>query len=226
MKLHNELTDTFQQAMRGKKGCLFCHPFEGMIMHETDHFWVLIDTFPVTDGHLMISSKDHYGSSGEIPEFLYDELFALKQWLTDKVKSINGSFICYEHGRAGCCLSKNPGQKCEHFHMHFLPVNISITKELSSEFQEIRMKDFKEISTLFNREGDYLYFEDSFGNMFFYPAANEKVKSHLLRTLICEQLETPELAKWEDFKDEQAFLNSYDLIKHFFGAECAYDLFG
>lgn len=219
------LLKTFEEAVRGKPGCLFCHPYKGMIFHETKNFRLLIDTFPVALGHLMISSKEHYGCSGEIPEGIFEELESLKEDLKHKIKSLNGSYIFYEHGRAGSCLSKDPNQKCEHFHMHCLPVNISIQKELRTRFDEIHLMHFEQMPRLFWEHGNYLYFEEANGNLWFYPVSNKIVEPHLLRTLICRELKSPNLARWEDFCDPSPFLNSFDMIKHL-QEEPAYDLHG
>jgi len=213
------LARTFNEAKEGKSGCLFCRPFQGMILHETSHFRILLDTFPVAEGHLMISSKDHYGSGGEIPLELFFELSALKEELQEKMTQIDRSFIFYEHGRAGCCLATSPDEKCEHFHLHCLPADVSIQGALKERFDEIQMDSYSDISSLFMEQGNYLYFEDTDRNKLFYPAEDDRVDSHLLRSLICEALYTPELADWEDFSDRELFIKSYEVVKDFYSRE-------
>jgi diadenosine tetraphosphate (Ap4A) HIT family hydrolase len=223
------LTETFNLARNGKPGCLFCQPYEGMILYETEHFRVLIDTFPVTSGHLMISSKDHFGCSGEIPKAIFGELNALKEDLFEKMISKFNRCLFYEHGRAGCCLSKSPNLKCEHFHLHCLPENISIQPELSCKFEEARLANYQQIPNHFLQYGDYLYFEDSLANKFYYPVDDHKIESHLLRSLICKKLKVPALSNWEDFVEPKLFLDSYHQVAEFYSEEqreALYDLHG
>lgn len=213
MILKHHPLDIFKNAIKGKPGCLFCDPIPGMAIHETDHFRVLMDTFPIIPGHLMISSKAHYGSAGEIPDEMQQELIELKHDLKEKVKGINGDYIFYEHGRAGCCMKANPnGQKCEHFHLHCLPVDVSLSKSLSQKYSCIPMESYEEIMPLFLEHGNYLYFEETSGKMCFFPAEDHKVESHLLRSLICNSLGIPNRSDWQSYEDAMVFMKSYELI--------------
>ena len=114
----------FKAASKNKPGCYFCDPCKGSIVQESENFIVLLDTFPIKQGHLMISSKKHYGCAGEIPNEWMLELLSLKENLRKKVEKLEGNAIFYEHGRAGCCMSSNPdGSECNHFHLHCLPAS-------------------------------------------------------------------------------------------------------
>lgn len=210
MKEHLNPIDTFELAQKGKAGCLFCDPFPGMIVEETKHFRVLLDTFPVIPGHVMISSKAHYGSAGEVSSEYQKELCLLKDVVRSQVFKINESTFFYEHGRAGCCLAANPdGSKCEHFHLHCIPADIDLTPNLNNRFQQISLNKYNEISDLFMQYGNYLFIETNKQEMHFYPAEDENVESHLLRTLICEALNVDDLAHWERYIDKQCFIDSY-----------------
>ncbi len=211
---------TFAQARKGRSGCLFCNPFEGMKILETENFRVLADTFPIELGHLMISTKEHWGCAGEVGPKLRGELAMVKDHVRRLVERIVGSAIFYEHGRAGCCLKLDPnGQKCEHFHLHCLPVNVSLHVVLAQRFEFRRLQHYSDIYEVFLEEGNYLYFEDAESNMHFYPAADEKVESHLLRTLICNELHQPHRADWELYTDPRPFVESHSLIVDLVGAE-------
>jgi len=220
--------DIYQNARNRKIGCLFCDPVKGMVIHETRNFRVLVDTFPITPGHLMISTQAHYGSAGEIPEELMQELTELKEEVRYNVQSIGNSCIFYEHGRAGCCLSKPlEDQKCEHFHLHCLPVELCIKDAVCNKFQVLKMENYRQISPLFFEHGNYLYFENARGEMFFFPAEDNKVESHLLRTLICNTIGIPNRSDWQTYNEEFIFIQSYDLVKSFNFSEqgrCLYDL--
>ncbi len=204
---------TFNSAKIGKQGCIFCEPFPAMHISDTMHFNLLADTFPVVPGHLMISSKDHYGCAGELPEELHSEFTTLKNNVAEQFRKNNTPVIFYEHGRAGCCLANNPdGSKCEHFHLHALPVNLDITKHLDHTFQKIRMQDYSEIFENYYAYGNYLFFENCLGETFFYPAVDTAVSSHLLRTLICKELNVLERADWQQYTESGLWLESLNTI--------------
>lgn len=226
--MHELAHQTFQEARQGRSGCLFCRPFEGMKIFDTAHFRVLADTFPVHSGHVMISSKDHWGCAGEVPSDLQVELSNLKDSVREIVQGLNGRAVFYEHGRAGCCLALDAnGQKCEHFHLHCVPADIDIRKPLDQRFEQITLGKYSQIHDAFMEEGNYLYFEDADGQMSFYPAADQNVEPHLLRTLVCQALGVPQLSEWERCRDPELFRNSLDLIHQLVQAqEGHYELLG
>jgi diadenosine tetraphosphate (Ap4A) HIT family hydrolase len=205
--------EIFQKALTRRFGCLFCNPVEGMEVLSTPHFRVLMDTFPIIPGHLLISSKDHYGSAGEIPLELQKELLDLKQMIQTKILSLNGHYTFYEHGRAGSCMSSDPfKQKCEHFHLHCLPINASIHNLLLANFDGIVMNHYDEISNLFLKHGNYLYTETSSSEMYFFPLEGKEIAPHLLRTLICKELQVEHRSNWEIYNESDLFEKSHNLI--------------
>jgi len=230
MNLTPHPLEIFYHARNGKPGCLFCEPIEGMVLEETQNFRVLIDTFPITSGHVMISSKAHYGSAGEVPLELFDELCELKRRVKKELASLYGHTICYEHGPGGCCSSSDPDAiQCEHFHFHCLPLNLSIAPELMKRFEKIELNDYREIIPYFFEHGNYLYCEDPSGKMMFFPAEDEIIEPHLLRTLISRALGSPDLSDWESYEDPGLFLKSYELVTNlmdFSDSEVVCDLLG
>ncbi|MBA3815382.1 MAG: hypothetical protein H0X29_02475, partial [Parachlamydiaceae bacterium] len=90
--------DIFNQANVSAKICLFCHPNTGMKIHSTKNFCLLRVNFPVAPGHLMISSKVHYGSLGELDPGLIQELNEFKDAIADWFKDQYGDVLFYEHG--------------------------------------------------------------------------------------------------------------------------------
>lgn len=212
--MFDPLTMFYQEKQR-KQGCLFCSPNEGITIHETNQFRVILDPFPILQGHILISSKAHYGSAGEIPGEMHAELISLKDHLKTSLEAYSGSCIFYEHGRAGCCLSTSQTDfQCEHFHLHCLPTDISIQQNLKKRFKCVPMVHYSQIMQLFFEQGDYLYFEESDGSMFFYPTEGKSVESHLLRSLICQTLGNPERSDWHLYQEQNVFLESYNLIQN------------
>ena len=117
--------EIFDKANIEATTCLFCHPNPGMEMYETSHFRLLRVNFPATAGHVMVSSKLHFGSLGELEPHMLPELDALKQTIAHWFREQCGGALFYEHGRAGSCMAKDAfGQQCEHFHLNCIPSNI------------------------------------------------------------------------------------------------------
>ncbi|KJV72136.1 Uncharacterised protein [Orientia tsutsugamushi] len=212
-KIHT-LHTYFKEASKHNLGCYFCDPFKGSIVHESENFVVVLDTFPIKQGHLMISSQKHYGCADEIPNEWMLDLLHLKDTLRKQVEKFEGKAIFYEHGRAGCCLESNPdGSKCNHFHLHCLPADISLVHALQEMFENHKLADYTEIKERFCEEGHYLYFEDPKGEMNFFSATDKEVESHLLRTMICNSLGIPERSNLEDCDDAEPYVLNYTWAK-------------
>jgi diadenosine tetraphosphate (Ap4A) HIT family hydrolase len=172
-------------------GCMFCDVSKPLIESETENLWLIRDKYPIADGHYMIISKDHYGCMGELPIPFFDEIEQLR-WRLPYSQS-----IAYEHGRAGHCVKLKGSQvTCHHFHLHFLPLDADIRTLLQPRFSSHKMSALSEVRRLFETLGEYLFFENYDGQKLFYPASSQ-VESHLLRTLICKTIGSPERADWE-----------------------------
>lgn len=215
MKAFLDPLKIYQKEKKEKWACLFCEPSEAITIEQTEHFRVIIDPFPVVPGHVMITSQAHYGCAGEIPPELQLELIALREYLRSELQGHAGPCIFYEHGRAGCCLPKNKNNlKCDHFHLHCLPLDICIQQHLKNKYKCIRITNYSEIMDLFFQFGDYLYFEESDGSMLFFPTAGAFVEPHLLRTLLCYAIGAPERSNWQAYHDPKIFVQSHAMINN------------
>jgi diadenosine tetraphosphate (Ap4A) HIT family hydrolase len=201
--------DTFYSGKISSRICLFCEPKEGMILLETDHFRLIADTYPIIPGHLMISSKAHYSSGGEVASQLHKELLQMKTHAKQIALEMNDSCLFYEHGKAGQCHAQSSENvHCEHFHMHCLPASVCIHSKIAERFTGIPMNNFAEIFVNYQKYGSYLFFENSKGEMYYYPAEQHEVPPHFLRTLICEELKVHHLADWQAYDDLDRSLTS------------------
>jgi diadenosine tetraphosphate (Ap4A) HIT family hydrolase len=198
-------TDFTQIKNLYRQRCVFCEPHEKKVIFETDNFWVTLDSSPLTEGHLLIHSKDHIGCTGEVSYEIFNELEELKENVGSILNDIYGSVSFYEHGRAGHCgITYGTDEKvCHHFHLHALPLKIDVSEIIESKFDVIKPAAFSEIPQLYEEFGHYLYFENSQGDMYYFPV-NGELESHFLRTVISEALGKPEKADWEKFHDLSA----------------------
>lgn len=186
--------------------CEFCMPLKQLVIYESENFAVLYDPFPLTKGHLMISTHLHYGCGGELDHELVEELMQLKIALTQQLKKKYPLVICYEHGRAGGCHSSNHTERaCHHMHLHLLPFELDVSEQITAFLPESIPASYPEIPRLFHSKGNYVYYENSRNEGFFYSAEGHKIPSHLLRTLISNLNQTPERADWENYTNYAVF---------------------
>ncbi len=187
--------------------CVFCNPKVKKILTETEHFYVTYDASPLLEGHVDIHTKDHIGCSAEIDPSIFEEFTTLKKWVGDIITKIYGCVSFYEHGRAGHCSMILNGVECHHFHMHALPLSNDISTEVSHMFKPKIITNENDIPILYESYDQYLYFENSEGKKFFFPA-NKPLPSHYLRTIIANVIGKPERSDWETYV-------SKDLINNF-----------
>lgn len=208
--------EIYNNVVNRPRSCFICDPVEGSILYETAHFRVLIDHFPILAGHVMICSKDSLISVANTPIELTKELFDLKDSLSKKVRTINGDCIFYEHGHKHQCLGfRHENQSCEHFLLHCLPVNISIKETLEQKFRSILVNDYQQLHSLSKESENYLYFETTKEEKYFFPIGSMQVEPDLLRTLICNTLGITNRADWKTYQETMLFVKSYELIANF-----------
>lgn len=86
-------------------------------LHNSRHFFIVSDKYPVSDGHLLIISKEHRRDFFELTNEEQKELTVL---ITDAKKIIEQS-----HSPTGYNIGMNcgtsAGQTVFHFHCHVIP---------------------------------------------------------------------------------------------------------
>lgn len=190
--------------MNTNLNCVFCQADETLKIHETKNLFVLFDPYPLVEGHMMISSKEHYGCAGELPEEFLEELLFLKEKVSLILRKTYGVVSFYEHGRAGGCMVTDPGNRfCHHFHLHALPFVGNIHKNLDEQFKSKPVNNFSIVRDYFEGYGEYLYFENSLQQGQFYLAEGQTVPPHHLRTLIAESLGHSHRANWATYAHHQ-----------------------
>lgn len=204
MNLQNNQNKNYIQ----QKGCIFCESRLSKVLLSTNDFIVALDDFPLSEGHLLIFSKEHYGCGGELPKQTLADLVSLKNRVSSILHNIYGKVVFYEHGRAGHCVSFGPDERlCHHFHLHALPISEDISNDLDKQFQRIDMPSYSSIDRFFRKFGEYLFFENNDRKAMFYPVV-DRIQPHLLRTLIADVLLRPERADWENFNDKDFIIDA------------------
>jgi histidine triad (HIT) family protein len=102
--------------------CIFCRIIGGeemvSLVHEDDRTIAFLDIQPMSRGHTLIVTKDHYETLFDLPEQLAAHCLAVARriapgiQLAMEAQAIN---IFSANGKAG-------GQDVPHFHLHLIPV--------------------------------------------------------------------------------------------------------
>lgn len=209
-----DYAEIFYRGKTPSRTCLFCVPNPGMTLWETDNFRCIADTYPILPGHVMISSKEHYGSAGELPTSLHAEFLECKNISKEYADLYGHGCIFYEHGKAGAChASAQEDIHCEHFHLHCLPKSACIHKEIQKQFNGIPLQRYEELFIHYSKHGPYLFFENDREEKIFYPAQSGRVPSHFLRTLLCQTFGISTLSDWSAYNDLEKYKESRALIK-------------
>jgi ATP adenylyltransferase len=111
-------------AKDSEEGCIFCaKPAEGddeanFIVHRGGLCFVILNTFPYTNGHLMVAPFEHLATLQELDAETTAELMALGQraiTILDDAYSPHGYNVGFNQGRvAGAGFE-------HHIHMHVVP---------------------------------------------------------------------------------------------------------
>ncbi|MDD3434559.1 MAG: HIT-like protein [Parcubacteria group bacterium ADurb.Bin305] len=68
--------------------CIFCKIIKGEIAaqkyYEDDNFLAIFDKAPISNGHLVLFSKNHYNDIQEMPELEWQKLLSLARQLAEK----------------------------------------------------------------------------------------------------------------------------------------------
>ena len=105
-----------------KDNCVFCKIIRGEIpsqkYYEDEKFLAFYDINPISKGHLVVISKNHYDNVGEMPDEEWKQLMSLARRLAEQEKE--------ELGADGYHLLINQGEAAQSVvvhrpHIHIIP---------------------------------------------------------------------------------------------------------
>ncbi len=178
--------------------CPYCEEFErgslrigdfhfgDRMLYLSPNFVVFPTVGQIVEGYLLIASRVHYLGVGQVPNTLYAELEEVKGLVKNVLIAEYGpSVVFFEHGPAsevrkgGCCI--------EHAHLHCVPVEVDILKELSANFTLQRIDNFLPLKQLFANGIPYLYWENAQGQRFVFAVA-EVIPPQYIRQIIASKI--------------------------------------
>ena len=109
--------------MKHLDGCIFCKIVRGEApahkVYEDERVLVFMDLFPVTDGHTLIVTKEHFENLFEASEESLQAVAAASRRIARAIQAAlepEGLMVFQLNGRAA-------GQAVFHYHMHLMPRN-------------------------------------------------------------------------------------------------------
>ena len=109
--------------------CIFCKIVKGEVptekIYEGENFFIINDVNPVSEGHCLIISKEHYETVFDLPSEFGKELIEITKLHAKKL---------IDEGKAdGIKLVNNnyeaAGQVVKHFHLHLIPEKTGVKRK-------------------------------------------------------------------------------------------------
>ena len=98
--------------------CKFCEKIEkDRIILETSEWIAFYDAYPVTKGHVLLVSKEHFNTFFDLPDRLKDSLL----FRINDIKDILDNKFHPDGYNIGCNCGEAAGQTINHFHLHIIP---------------------------------------------------------------------------------------------------------
>jgi diadenosine tetraphosphate (Ap4A) HIT family hydrolase len=176
------------------------------ILLESENFIVIPSISPLGANHLLIFPRTHISSLAQINHAQNKELYQIVKKILKKLveefSNENQSVILFEHGVAKGQIG---GCGVDHAHLHILPCNSDMPKEvltkLSGKFSKPEKIKFDEISTI-DDSVNYLLIGDYLDNFFIYKGSN--FESQAIRKIICEYMNI-DAWDWKMLTNSSAF---------------------
>lgn len=126
------------------KNCIFCkianHYINSPIVYEDDEVVAFLDAAPMTAGHTLVVSKQHYDNFLSTPRDLMNKMMNVAQRI--------GQIFMKDYKATGINIIANSGvsagQSVNHFHIHVIPRYIigdgfSIERVLSDDLDKLNL---------------------------------------------------------------------------------------
>lgn len=105
-----------------EESCVFCKIIGGeemvSLVHEDDRTLAFMDIQPMSPGHVLVVSRDHYPTLFDLPDDLAAHMLGVARRIGEGIRDATGAAavnLFSANGRAG-------GQDVPHFHLHLIPV--------------------------------------------------------------------------------------------------------
>jgi len=177
------------------------------VLHQTDHFAVLIDLAPLVVGHLLIVPKEHRLSFGQVPLHQWEELLGLRGQVVDQIRHRYGEVMILEHGSSSdltfsACVS--------HAHWHVLPLLIDLLPTLEADgLSGSAVDSIHDLRAYGRADLPYILYDKLEAGTWLFDGGISK-RHQYLRAVVAEQVGIPDPEwDWSLFQNRDAFRSTY-----------------
>ena len=187
-----------------KANCPHCDPFSQAFrypLETTEDFYIVCDSHPIVEGHILIIPKIHISCIAEYPQNLSEKFIQLNskiiKFLLKEYKKVSS----FEHG--------NFGQTVFHSHVHYLPFQ-GLANDIVPEGKQylIKFNDLSELIPLYKKEKGYLFFSI---NQEFWSVDKNIAAPRFFRDRFAKALGRPERGNWKKMHLDESLSKQAEL---------------
>jgi diadenosine tetraphosphate (Ap4A) HIT family hydrolase len=181
----------------GRSPCwnlLFNDRPSGEIVQSGERASAILDTAPITRGHLLIVPHEHVASLGKAKVQTQAEMMALKERSIEILTALYQPPTVLEHGAAS--FARNAGACVDHAHVHLVPGWFRLLDRLKQDYPDAQTFNNYEDALASFSGSPYIYCEEPSGKA--YGAVAGRCQSQYLRRLASEAAGVGERWNWRD----------------------------
>ncbi len=166
------------------------------VLYEDEYFVVVPALGQITEGYLLIISKDHFVSVANFPEYIREPFLVLKDKVREVLLKEYSDPIFFEHG------SYSPeilgGASINHAHFHAVPLEIDLK---STELNELNPVMVDGIHYLWSCHinNPYIYFESLRNKKGYFVSLESNLPSQYVRRIIAREAGHPHIWNWHKY---------------------------
>lgn len=196
-------------------GCPFCKesffPYhkklglciEDAIVFSDEHVFVTPDISPISEGHYLIITWEHYCNFASAPQKVRNSFYNALRFICEKIYKSN-DFLLFEHGSTNV---KKSGNSIDHAHIHVIKGKKSILNEVKTQnlFSEQINISLEEYAKKYSSNAYIWVLENDSSNFFI----SLKLPSQYLRKVFKDKYPNDYSFDWRKEYAEQPSLKDY-----------------
>lgn len=172
------------------------------LVYENEYIFITPDLCPLVPGHLLIVSQKHYNSFAGAPIEVQNALQKAMEYIYSNLHY--RKITWFEHGAV---FPGKGGASIDHAHLHVLPYNFPIQKEVEADNKYSQKLQFsKDIFYDLAEKQPYLWISNGFDSSNLYYVDN--LPRQYLRDIVM-RLQGSRVYNWENSFMEEASIRKY-----------------
>ena len=197
-----------------EKSCelCICSKKQEEIIFQTENFYIRPSLGHLVEGYLLVCSKKHLTNLSELPENQMEELEKIKKSIRKLIQeNYSKKVIFFEHGPIKDGII---GKSCiDHAHLHAVPFEEDILRELTKNFTLTEIGKLKEIVSQRENNKPYLYYENQEERKFLIEV-KFPLPSQYFRQIIASRTKEPYKWNWKVYPEEERFKETLRKLKN------------